>query len=640
MAFDIGFSPEDGTLLWLKNPCDKTEMNWVEGMNRWGTVKGAETVSIKNTDGGICAEYRTKHLKVTVKRVLDGDIYRETYTFENPGTADVFFNRGAVGVYTTFNDNYDLANVCLTQKCHTHIWCGRNSSYINARKMGMCDYSLALVLTKGSLDTYSVEKELSSNDRGDFILHPMPFHLRPNEKMTLEWEMFWVADGEFDEAIRKYENVLPISADLYTVYRDERIRFSVADENAKIFLDGKQILSGHRDGATNVKMKPYRLGDHTFIIKYGNNLETIAQFFVQIPFRELARKRAEFIVHNQQFSSPGDSLDGAYMVYDNQDKCLIYDEQFADYNACRERLGMGIFIAKYLQYDRDEEIFDSLMRYYAFVAREFFDEDSGTVYNAVGKDPHYKRLYNAPWMSVFMMEMFNLTGEKVYLERMYKLLCVYYGIGGEKFYPNGLSMFESVEALKKAEMFSEAESLTQMYKNHADNIINIGWAYPGHEVSYEQTIVTPAVTLLAQVYMLTGEEKYKIGCKKQLLILERFNGRQPSHLLNDLAIRHWDGYWFGKRQLYGDTFPHSASVHSSDAFLHYYWISGEEYWKRRAVCGARNNLSVFHPDGSASCTRLHPLTVNGIRGEYYDEFANEQDGFLYFMIKFFKALEK
>ena len=217
MAFDIGFSPEDGTLLWMKNPCDKTEMNWVEGMNRWGTVKGAETVSIKNTDGGICAEYRTKHLKVTVKRVLDGDIYRETYTFENPGTVDVFFNRGAVGVYTTFNDNYDLANVCLTQKCHTHIWCGRNSSYINARKMGLCDYSLALVLTKGSLDTYSVEKELSSNDRGDFILHPMPFHLRPNEKMTLEWEMFWVADGEFDEAIRKYENVLfTHTADMYT----------------------------------------------------------------------------------------------------------------------------------------------------------------------------------------------------------------------------------------------------------------------------------------------------------------------------------------------------------------------------------------------------------------------------------------
>ena len=80
-------------------------------------------------------------------------------------------------------------------------------------------------------------------------------------------------------------------------------------------------------------------------------------------------------------------------------------------------------------------------------------------------------------------------------------------------------------------------------------------------------------------------------------------------------------------------------MHTSDAFLHYYWISGDEEYKKRAICGARNNLSLFNEDGSAYCTRLHPLTVNGVRGEYYDEFANEQDGFLYFMIKFFKVLD-
>ena len=68
-------------------------------------------------------------------------------------------------------------------------------------------------------------------------------------------------------------------------------------------------------------------------------------------------------------------------------------------------------------------------------------------------------------------------------------------------------------------------------------------------------------------------------------------------------------------------------------------ISGYEEYRRRAFCGARNNLSVYEPDGSAHCTRVHPLTVNGRRGEYYDEFANEQDGFLYYMIKFFGALD-
>ena len=114
-----------------------------------------------------------------------------------------------------------------------------------------------------------------------------------------------------------------------------------------------------------------------------------------------------------------------------------------------------------------------------------------------------------------------------------------------------------------------------MYRRHIDNIIKIGTSYPEHEVRYEQTIVTPAVTLIAQMYQITHDKALIEECRKQLMILEKFNGRQPTHYMNDLAVRHWDGYWFGKRMLYGDTFPHSASIHSSDAFLHYYMITGD-----------------------------------------------------------------
>lgn len=638
--FDICFNYENGTVSSLKNPVDKDAMNWVEGAQEWGMIKDAEVVSVEKTEDGLVAVYQTKHLRITVERKLCRDKYRETYCFENRHDFDVFFNRGAVGIYATFNDNYDLASICMTQKCHTHIWCGRNSSYVKAVKMGPCDFGLGLVLTRGSLDTYSVERDLTqiSNDRGDFIFHPSIFNLRPGEKMVIEWELFWYKDREFRAAIADYDSVLLVDADNYTVYSNEVIEFSVNRPNVEVYLDEEKISVTVCGDKTCVTYRPQRLGDHTFVLKYGDR-ETITQFFVQIPFKELARKRAEFITQKQQFHRPGDSLDGAYMIYDNQDKCLVYDEIFSDHNASRERLGMGIFIAKYLQYDHDEEMYASLMKYYKFVAREFFDEESGAVYNAVGKNPAFKRLYNAPWMSVFMLEMYNLTGNDVYLERMFKLLCVYYEIGGERFYPNGLSMYETVEALKKAGKSEKAAKLTAMYQRHVDRIIETGINYPEHEVRYEQTIVTPAVAFIAQMYQITHEPKLIEECHKQLMILEKFNGRQPSHLMNDLAVRHWDGYWFGKRMLYGDTFPHSASIHSSDAFLHYYWISGDEEWKKRAVCGARNNLSVYRPDGSASCTRVHPLFVNGVRGEYYDEFANEQDGLLYFMIKFFGEMD-
>ena len=127
-------------------------------------------------------------------------------------------------------------------------------------------------------------------------------------------------------------------------------------------------------------------------------------------------------------------------------------------------------------------------------------------------------------------------------------------------------------------------------------------------------------------------------CRRHVRVLERFNGDQPSHYLNEISMRHWDGYWFGKCMIYGDTLPHSASVHTSDAFLHYARISGDETYRKRAVRGARNVLSLFRADGSASTSYLYPLTCNGTRCEFYDYFANEQDGYLYFLIKFFGAL--
>lgn len=113
------------------------------------------------------------------------------------------------------------------------------------------------------------------------------------------------------------------------------------------------------------------------------------------------------------------------------------------------------------------------------------------------------------------------------------------------------------------------------------------------------------------MYQITHDKSLIEECRKHLMVLEKFNGRQPTHYMNDLAVRHWDGYWFGKRMLYGDTFPHSASIHSSDAFLHYYMITGDEEWRKRAVRGARNNLSVYrvggqrllHTAASAFCKR-------------------------------------
>ena len=638
--FGIEFDLENGGVKSISNTQDKDKMNWVEGASTFGTVKNARTVSVKKTENGVVAVYKTESFLITVTRALLGEKYKETYVFENHLNSDVFIGRGDIGIYATFNDSYENSKICMTSRCHAHIWCGESTSYVKAVKMGDFPFGLALVLTKGKLDTYSIERDLSkiSNDRGDFILHPSPFHLLPKEKIMFEWEMLWFKEGDFEKSVSEYDSAILIDADNYTVFKGEPIRFSVNRPNAGVFLNGVPIDTKNAYDRTIVDFMPTGTGEYVFTIQSGEH-ETKAQFFVSVPFAELIRKRAEFIVNKQQFNCAKSPLDGAYLIYDNEEKRVHFEELFTDRNASRERLMMGLFIAKYLQYFKDERIYESLMKYYRFVSREFYDEETGEVYNAIRKNPEFKRLYNAPWMSVFVMEMYRLTKDVSYLDKMYKLLKVYYSIGGEGFYPNGLSIYESVDALRSAGKTEMADDILQCYRKHVDNIVKTGVYYPEHEVNYEQTIVTPAVTLTSQMYLLTKDERLISPCREQLRILEKFNGEQPSHRLHEMSIRHWDGYWFGKRQNYGDTFPHPASIHTANAYLHYAGISGDTEYKKRAYKSARNLLSLFRPDGSASNTYVYPFSVNGVRCEYYDEYANDQDGALYYMMKFYRFHE-
>lgn len=81
-------------------------------------------------------------------------------------------------------------------------------------------------------------------------------------------------------------------------------------------------------------------------------------------------------------------------------------------------------------------------------------------------------------------------------------------------------------------------------------------SYPAHEVRFEQTIATPAVAILAAFYdRIEQSPRVLAEVQKHARLLERFQGAQPDYHLDEIPIRHWDEFWFGKRALYGDTFP-------------------------------------------------------------------------------------
>ena len=169
--FEIIYNQSSGGILSLKNKNDEYSMNWVEGASVWGTIKGADFISSQQIDHGIIDEFENKKLNFRAERILLEDKLIERYTFTNKCDCPVFVTKGELGIYATFNDSYDASDICMTQRCNTHIWCGGNTAWVNALKMGVSDMNLGLVLTEGSIDCYSIERNLEkgSNDRGDFV---------------------------------------------------------------------------------------------------------------------------------------------------------------------------------------------------------------------------------------------------------------------------------------------------------------------------------------------------------------------------------------------------------------------------------------------------------------------------------------
>ena len=189
-----------------------------------------------------------------------------------------------------------------------------------------------------------------------------------------------------------------------------------------------------------------------------------------------------------------------------------------------------------------------------FMFRECVEETTGEVFDGIGKRAEFLRLYNVPWVTLLATEMYKLTGEKRWLQLIIKTMEYYYSVGGAKFYPNGIRFYDFFQVLKESGEQGSCERILSLFDEHIANIVKNGVIYPPHEVNFEQTIVTPAVTLLLDKYQISGEKTYLLEAEKHLRILKKFNGAQPDYRLNKIPIRFWDGYWFGKTRNYGDTY--------------------------------------------------------------------------------------
>ncbi|RYP50867.1 hypothetical protein DL768_003702 [Monosporascus sp. mg162] len=597
-------------------------------------------------DDSLTAVYTADRLELNVTRTIhdDGRAFTERYTFRNRGDSLLDLrSRGeeSLAVYTPFNDHYTNTTDALSNRAHAHIWAnGGSTAWVKMEQMGGHGPNLGLVLTRGSLSGYSVESRdpvTLSNTRGVFLLHPTIPALGPGQFEILEWTLFWHEDWDdfFAQCARRSEQFIKFDIERYTLVESETmdIRLSGA-VNSQSTIDGEQLDCNN--SVCTYRVRAGKIGKKSLIVSTpsdrGIENSTIYINIVR-DIQELIRNRVHFIANNQQVSAPDNPLDGAYVVYDNQAQAIASWDKSTDRNAGRERLGMGILMARWLKtHPKDRLIRKSLVDYYTYVCLQLQDEN-GYVYDGPpGTNRDRKRLYNWPWVTqlhiavaALDLDLKGVVAEKTPIERFMLTLENFYNEGGMELYAIGLPILESLRYLEKSGDDESFQRVQSLFIRHGEEIIRRGLNYPAFEVNFEQSIVAPAAVMLLELYRFTGNETWLQVAEIQLETLLRFEGMQPDYRLHNIAIRHWDGYWFGKDRHWGDTFPHHWSTLDAIALHHYGKSTHDEASKNRADNIIRGNLALFDGDGRAGCAWIYPVTVNGRSAHYRDPYANDQD---------------
>ncbi len=642
---EIKIQNDDTNMSWLIST-DRKQYQWIGEDYGWGlgdltlVLNGVEVKrvwlepEIKKVDKEQSLHiYNLREVEIHVTRKMVNNDLVEYFEFKNKTNSTVKLKD--IAVSTPFNDNYPDAETCYRSRTNAHVWAGNSNAYVNAMRMGAFAPHLGLVLTEGSIKSYEIRERAYtkgwSNLRGAILLNPENCTLNPNESYKFSWTIF-AHDGQSDfyNKLLAYGSVVGRS-DKYVYEKGEkaRVEFEYGGQlkSPAIYANGKEIKSTLEGNKIVAEYFAEKEGDLTFTLNYGNGKSTYVQCLTISGEKELISKRVNFIIDKQQFSSKTDSRDGAYLVYDNEaEEIFLNPESRHDCDEGRERLGMGVLLALQYQRTKDEKIKESLLKYYNFV-RRLQQEDYTTFSTADHKSRN--RAYNYPWVATFYFEMFNVTGDKKYLSDAYLTLKALYRKFGHGFYAIDTPV-KGYYLLKSSGFAEEAESLLDDFKRTADAYLKNGWHYPKSEVNYEQSIVGPSIIHLLRTYLVTKDEKYLSGAKELLPLLESFGGSQPSYFMNEIAIRHWDGYWFGKYRLWGDTFVHYWSTITAVAYNLYYRSTGDESYQERAKNIVRNNLCQFFEDGSASCAFIYPNKVNGENAHVFDPYANDQDWALVF----------
>lgn len=577
-------------------------------------------------------------LRLTVSR-RGGSELTERYVWRNTSAAAVTVT--GLGLQVPFADHYPGAAEALGRCVHAHVFPGGTWSWVLAQPMSGEGRCLGLVVREGSVAGYSIESRnpmTQSNIRGHLVLQVTDrarnatafggqpaIVLPPGGSYTLVWTLNW------------YDDVEAFLADT-----DPPARFSAlsAPVGAGIRVGTGAAVSCSADAVT------VRPADGGFTVtasrpgSYHLNLDAArTEVLFHLPVRHYVEARAAYILAHQRASQRPGLLAHAFVPVDTRTLLTVDDGGWADWTDGSERIGMAVLLQRARNLGWLGEDVEPALAGWADFAREHLVDETGATRRGSGGFAHGARIYDAPWMAEFFLERYRATGLAADLELAGRVLTRMVELGANTFLGIGFSeMAVAVaHALAEAGDPQAASVLGSHVVTSAEHFLALGRGLPEHEVAYEQSIVAPLLNLLIDAHRLTGDDRFSRGIGERLPWLLSFGGPQPHARLHGIAIRHWDGYWFGLERLWGDVFPHHWSALTATVLARLPEGFRNERTDELALAILRANLANHDESGAATCAFVLPSSVDGRAAHTADPLANDQDWHLALWLRLFQS---
>lgn len=646
----------------IRNPADESGMNWILGNSNWGHTDGFEIQSVEKKENSVIVSgiNRADFLNLVIEKSVSNGKYIEKYRIENAGKLEYFLTGDSSGIHFPYSCNFDQRPGILSDSCISHVWCGGDASWIYSAKPDGTRTCLVCMIVEGRFANYSIDYNAdvpgnnvaASHYRGAVVLHPEDCIIMPGTSLSFTFVYGFSKDKPDEHLIEWSPRAIFARADRYTLYPGETmcgvLETAFEPEFVSIELDGDKIP--YRKDGKNIRWQwtASSAGEREFQI-FVDERKTRMRINVISPVEEILKRRVGFIAEKQQYRMEGSHLDGAYLIYDRISRRRYFSVSSYDHNSARERLAMGAVVAMALQRspeEGNEALAESLRQYRNYVERELFDSETMTVFNGAMRDSRWKRAYNYPLMADFFLECHLAFHDDKCLEYAAGIMLSYYSmIESRRQESPCVEDVRIIECLKKRNKNDLAEKLSRAVIHNADRVLAAGDAMFSEEVSYTQAQFYLKIISLCHAHRLTKNPVYLAASLKLLRNSEAFRGQQPDYHTNNLGVRYWDLFWFGKIRSFGDTMPQWLCALCGEM----YFLLGEETGDERYFPVGknilRNCLCVYDETGFGAAGYLMPRRIEahssdgGVRGgiplgtipgERFDDWANDQDWSLYY----------